>query len=69
MLDNAFRIVLDSLFPAGKKAQPPANYPINRFELVYNNIIDAKVEGPLELVSEDDEEDDEVVSEDELPAA
>ena len=68
MLDNAFRIVLDSLFPVSKKANNVSNFPINRFELMYNSIVDAKINVPLELVSED-EEDEEVFSEGETEPA
>ena len=68
MLDNAFRIALDSLFPVSKKSNNTTNLPINRFELIYNSIVDTKISVPLELVSED-EEDEEVFSDDEQTPA
>ena len=59
MLDNAFRIAVDPLFPAPyAKRFTTDNFTSNKFELVFNEFVDgdARPNAPILSESEDEEE-------------
>ena len=48
MLDNAFRIALDPLFPHAKRPDQTKTFE-NHFELIFNDVIDRDLNIPQEL--------------------
>lgn len=66
MLDNAFKIALDPIFISNsKKHHNEPHVGENKFELVYNSTVYGEQNSSLHLISEDENDADEVFSEDE----
>jgi hypothetical protein len=63
MLDNAFRIAVDPMFPQPYTKRYSIDcFTENKFELVFNEFVDAIEKPPPDLLSEDEEEIDDTTA-------
>ena len=62
MLDNAFKIAIDPIFTSSSKKYDHVGE--NKFELVYSSTVYKEQDASLHLISEDENDADEVFSED-----
>ena len=61
MIDNAFRIVLDPVFPHAKRPEQTKLFE-NNFELIFNDVVDKEVyvpEIPENLIENEGDDDEE----------